>query len=101
MGKAGFLGKSSAFEKITTFDRDNYRLSWVFWGMIPRWMLYAERFQTLIDEGNGQTRYYTVEVFKGVLAYVVKALYHKGLIRGFQEMANALKDRAEQSTIAM
>jgi hypothetical protein len=98
MGDPGLLGKASAFEKITLFDRENYRLSWGFWGTIPRWMLSTERFQMLTDEGDGRTRYYALGVFKGVLAHVVKAVHRKGLSQGFQAMADALKDRVEQTS---
>lgn len=102
MGDPGLWGKASAFEKITSFDRDNYRLSWMFWGSIPRWMLHAERYQILTDEGDGRTRYYTVEAFKGALAHVVKAIHQKGLSEGFQAMADALKDRVEKTpTLAL
>ncbi|EAU87604.2 hypothetical protein CC1G_09701 [Coprinopsis cinerea okayama7 len=98
MGDPGPFGKSSAFERVNTVDTVNYRLSWEYWGKTPSWILHAERWQVLIDLGDGQTKYYTQEVFKGGLAYVVKGMHEKGLNEGFQAMADTLKARAEETS---
>lgn len=43
------------------------------------------------------TKYESVEVFEGILAYVVKWALRRGLDQGFQAMGDALKIRAEES----
>ena len=97
MGKPKLFQKAWAFERITEADAVNYRLAWEFWASLPKWVLYAERWQTLTDEGNGQTRYHTFEEFTGVLAHVVKWTQQKGLGKGFVAMAETLKARAEET----
>ncbi|EGO02924.1 hypothetical protein SERLA73DRAFT_176393 [Serpula lacrymans var. lacrymans S7.3] len=88
---------SSAFERITALDRDNFRVAWENIEM-PRWLLNAERWQALSEvEGEpGKTRYETIEVFGGVVAYIVKVLFRKGLNEGFAAMAEGLKRRSEE-----
>ncbi len=67
------------------------------WGMQlgPRWLLRAERQQTLASEGDSSTRYVTEDRIEGWLAPVVDVLYAETLQEGFAAMAAALKQRVE------
>lgn len=86
---------SSAFERITVLDHENYRTAWVYVNT-PHWLLNAERWQALVVVEGGKTRYETIEVFGGVLAYFIKAFVGNGLKKGFVAMAERLKSRAEE-----
>ncbi|KIK43674.1 hypothetical protein CY34DRAFT_803588 [Suillus luteus UH-Slu-Lm8-n1] len=86
---------SSAFERITVLDHENYRTAWVNIST-PHWLLNAERWQALVAVEGGKTRYETIEVFGGVLAYLIKAFVGSGLKKGFVAMAERLKSRAEE-----
>ncbi|KAG2757729.1 hypothetical protein P692DRAFT_20763691 [Suillus brevipes Sb2] len=86
---------SSAFERITVLDHENYRTAWVYVNT-PHWLLNAERWQALVVVEGGKTRYETIEVFGGVLAYFIKAFVGSGLKKGFVAMAERLKSRAEE-----
>ncbi|TFK24882.1 hypothetical protein FA15DRAFT_669085 [Coprinopsis marcescibilis] len=97
MGKPTLFQKAWAFERITEADAVNHRLAWEFWGPVPKWLLYAERWQILTAEGDGQTKYHTFEEFTGVLAHVVKLIQRKKLGKGFVAMAETLKARAEET----
>ncbi|KAF9221722.1 hypothetical protein BS17DRAFT_784563 [Gyrodon lividus] len=88
----------SAFEVITTFDLENYRCAWknVEW---PDWALDAERWQALVEvveDGRKKTRYETIEVFNGLLAYPISYFVGSGLQAGFSAMAQGLKKRSEE-----
>jgi hypothetical protein len=96
MGEPGWFQKQSAFEMITTVDHENYRVAWVNVSL-PRFLLYAERWQSLSVDEDGKTRYETIEVFSGVLAYVIKVLMRKKLVMGFNAQAEGLKQRAERN----
>ncbi|KAG1829309.1 hypothetical protein EV424DRAFT_1507553 [Suillus variegatus] len=85
----------SAFERITALDHENYRTAWVNVEM-PHWLLTAERWQALVEVEGGKTRYETIEVFGGLLAYLVRAFVGNGLKKGFIAMAEGLKSRAEE-----
>ena len=47
------------------------------------------------EDGRKKTRYETMEVFNGALAYVVMGLLGDGLRKGFIAMAEGLKTRSE------
>jgi hypothetical protein len=66
------------------------------WGLVslPRWLLHAERVQTLTAVGT-RTRYETVDAISGVLSPLVHLRYGHGIQVGFEAMAGALKDRVE------
>ncbi|KAH7919555.1 hypothetical protein BV22DRAFT_1099260 [Leucogyrophana mollusca] len=87
----------SAFERISALDKSNYRVAWVNIEM-PHWLLNAERWQALVEIEGGKTRYETIEVFGGVVAYIVRTFFGKGLNEGFRAMAEGLKKRAEEQT---
>lgn len=89
---------SAAFEIITTVDPDNYRCAWQNVDY-PSWLLAAERWQALVEvveDGRKKTRYETIEVFSGPLAYAIKLFVGSGLQQGFTAMAEGLKERSEE-----
>ena len=91
---------ASTFQVITTFDADNYRCAWQG-AEIPAWLLSNERWQALVEvveDGRKKTRYETIEVFGGLLAYVLKFLLVGLLERGFIAMGEGLKRRSEEVT---
>ena len=63
---------------------------------MPTWLMTAERWQwlTVLDDG-AKTKYETVEVYHGPLAYLVRCFVSRNLNLGFQAMADGLKARAE------
>jgi len=67
------------------------------WGMQlgPRWLLRAERRQTLVVEAETRTRYVTEDRIEGWLAPLVEVLFGRSLTEGFAAMAEALKERVE------
>ena len=88
------------FERVTTVDRDNHRLSWKNIDY-PSWALRAERWQRLtVDRHDGGTtktvtHYETWERFDGVLARFVKWFIGNKLEQAFGAFADALKARCE------
>ncbi|EPQ55908.1 hypothetical protein GLOTRDRAFT_116062 [Gloeophyllum trabeum ATCC 11539] len=96
MGPGSGMQRQSAFEIITHVDNENFRVAWRNIAA-PAWILWAERWQTLTDAGEGKTRYQTTEVFGGLAAYIVKWLFGEKLKFSFEEMGRALKERSEQA----
>jgi hypothetical protein len=94
MGTPRFMESHSTTVRMTTIDHDNYRAAWVTAGGLPSWLLQAERWQMLTVE-EGKTKYESVEVFRGIIAYVVKFFTGKNLVLGVRAMAEGLKSRAE------
>ncbi|KAJ6463425.1 hypothetical protein C8R45DRAFT_911602 [Mycena sanguinolenta] len=95
MGEPGLGGSSTTLVRITTVDNENFRAAWVTaMPYMPRWALFAERWQmlTVVD---GKTKYESVEVFSGILAYVVRFFVGANLVLGVRAMAEGLKRRAE------
>ncbi|KAG6377693.1 hypothetical protein JVT61DRAFT_14463 [Boletus reticuloceps] len=89
---------SSGFVIITTMDSDNYRCAWDTVGY-PSWLLTTERWQTLVEvveDGRKKTRYESIEVFGGLLAYLIRIFAGSGLQAGFSAMAEGLKKRSEE-----
>jgi len=93
----GLMGKSTVYVQITVVDKEHYRVAWETAGWVPAWLLHSERWQTLEELPDGRTKYESLEVFKGPVAYLIKLLVGPGLIQGFQAMADTLKQRAEAS----
>jgi len=87
---------SSAFVIISHVDNENHRLAWMG-SMAPRFILHTDRWQELSVVEGGQTKYETIEVFSGILAWVMKFLLGKGLNEGFKAMAEGLKKRSEDT----
>jgi hypothetical protein len=96
LGEPGWFGRGSAFVKVEMLDSQNFRAVWTT-AAFPRWFLHSERWQTLHQEKSGKTKYETIEVFGGVVAYAIK-FFMGGMLRlGFKAAAESLKARAEQS----
>lgn len=96
MGEPQLFGSHVAMVRITTIDHENYRAAWVTaGGVLPKWALFAERWQMLTVEG-GKTKYESIEVFSGFLAYVVRLFVGKKLVLGVKAMAEGLKTHSER-----
>lgn len=76
-------------------DHENYRCSWTFISF-PKWLLSAVRWQALSVVG-GKTKYESIEVFTGPLAWFLRIFMKSGLKKGFEEMGAGLKARSEQA----
>jgi hypothetical protein len=90
VGKKGTLTE----EILTHVDSDTFRLAWRF-ATPARWLITAERWQVLRDDGPGATVYETWEFFGGLVAYVIRFFLGAKLQAAFDAMSRALKDRAE------
>ena len=66
------------------------------WKMKIGPLLWAERVQGLEAISENQTRYFTEDDNRGILAPVVGAFYGKKIEYGFNGMARALKERVEE-----
>lgn len=117
MGKPGFTQSQSITVRISAIDHENYRASWVTAGGLPKWALFAERWQMLTEQGAPQalhaqaalliastveggktvTKYESIEVFSGIIAYLVKLFTGKNLVLGVKAMAEGLKSRSESA----
>ena|ERR1700722_15308968 len=95
MGQPSCLQKQSVLVYISSLDHENYRVTW---GGIsfPKFLLDTERWQALIEEEGGRTKYETIEVFRGPLAYIVRFFFQSALNVSFRAMAEALKNRCEE-----
>ena len=97
MEEPGFFRKGFAFVKITALDHISHRAAWSSEGW--KFLLHTERWQALsVDEATGRTKYETIEVFGGLLAYFIKFFVGKNLILGFRAAADCLKKCAEESS---
>ena len=81
-------------EYITSYVEGS-RVSWGV-NVGPGWFIKADRWQQLTDLGDGRTRYETVDEFTGVGVGFMLMLMERHMKRGFQEVADALKDRSER-----
>ncbi|KAJ6630116.1 hypothetical protein B0H10DRAFT_1985051 [Mycena sp. CBHHK59/15] len=97
MGTPGFMQSHSTMVRIIVIDRENYRAAWITANGLPRWALQTERWQMLTLEEDGRTKYESIEVFRGILGYVVKFFTGKNLVLGVRAMAEGLKSRSESS----
>ena len=92
----GWFSSGSTFAKIDGLDHENFRVTWST-ANYPHFLLHTKRWQSLsVDKDTGQTRYYTVEAFGGLLAYVIWLLLASKLQVGFQAMADSLKKHSEK-----
>jgi hypothetical protein len=80
-------------EYITGFWPDRYRFSWGV-NVGPGWFINADRWQQLTEVG-GRVRYETSDEFTGVGVGFMLALMERKVHRGFDDIARALKARAE------
>jgi hypothetical protein len=81
-------------EYITGFWPDRYRFSWGV-NVGPGWFITADRWQQLTDLGGGRTRYETSDEFTGAGVGFMLAIMESKVSRGFHDIAQALKTRAE------
>ncbi|KAF5354590.1 hypothetical protein D9758_011215 [Tetrapyrgos nigripes] len=88
--------KNSTLVVITYLNHETRRVAWRT-ASFPRFLLDAERWQTVSVGDDGKTRYETYEVFRGPLAYVVNFFMGKHLHQAARAMAEGLKARAEAS----
>ena len=70
------------------------RLTWssVYWS---RALLTASKTQVITSLGPDRCAYHTTDTMAGLLAPVVRLLFGRAILRGFDETASALKGRAE------
>lgn len=80
--------------EIVTANEPPHRLCWGM-KMGARWLMAAERCQTLTPLDEGRTRYVNEDVFRGFLSPLVSWVFRAALQRGFDDVAMALKKRAE------
>jgi len=80
-------------EYVTAVEAPS-RLAWAM-TMGPRWLLAAERRQLLEPVDAGRTRYVSEDEISGLLTPVVMRFFGEAMQRGFEDVAAALKDRAE------
>lgn len=99
MGPPGFMQAQRTDVRIIALDHARYQAAWATAsaGGMPRWALYAERWQGLSVVEGGRTRYESREVFRGVLGWVVWVFAGGNLVKGVRAMAEGLKQRAESS----
>ncbi|MEY2431028.1 MAG: hypothetical protein QOC92_753 [Acidimicrobiaceae bacterium] len=71
----------------------------VCWGgnVGPRWFINADRCQVVTDLGDGRTRYSTTDAFRGAGVGLMFLVVGRHVQRGFDDVARALKARAEAS----
>jgi hypothetical protein len=91
--RLGGRGLSHRVEVVSANEPPK-RLCWRMQLGAP-WLLAAERCQELTPLGGGRTRYRNEEVFRGCLTPLVSWLFGSRLRRGFEDVALALKKRAE------
>ena len=93
---SGWFSTGSALCVIDSLDHDEYRVSWSTVILTP-FLMHSKRWQGLtVDASTGKTRYYTVEAFGGLLAYIMWFLVGSKLLVGFRAAAESLKTRAEE-----
>lgn len=80
--------------EIVSANESPRRLCWGMQMGAP-WLLAAERCQTLTALDGARTRYVNEDVFRGALAPLVSWLFGSAVRRGFEDVALALKKRAE------
>ena len=85
----------SATEIITHLDPDNHRVAWA--NTAPKWILAAQRWQSLTAVEGGKTKYETIEVFNGPLAWLMRWFMGRSLEGCFERMGQDLKNWVEQS----
>ncbi|KAI9658507.1 MAG: hypothetical protein M1831_003945 [Alyxoria varia] len=77
-------------------DEDAFGITWYPIGL-PQFLLRGTRWTEIRDLGEGKCEFKTWECQAGPLAYMVKSLYGKTLQERFEDWANDLKKKAEES----
>ncbi|KAG7447400.1 uncharacterized protein BT62DRAFT_948474 [Guyanagaster necrorhizus] len=88
-----FYNRFSAFVVCTALDHENHRVAWKT--TLPRWLLDAERWQSCTVVPGGKVKYESIEVFNGILAYLVRFFVGQKLINGVGAMARGLQAKSE------
>jgi hypothetical protein len=88
------LGKRPMHRVEFVTRNEPYTLGWEM-KMGARFLLHAERIQTLTAVDESRTRYRTEDRFSGWLRSVVLALFGRAMQRGFADCALGLKKAAE------
>ncbi|KAH9010924.1 hypothetical protein EDB83DRAFT_2300303 [Lactarius deliciosus] len=90
--------KASVTEEILTHvDSDTFRFAWRF-ATPARWLITAERWQVVRDDGPGMAVYETWEFFGGLAGYLIRFFMDAKLQTAFDAMSRALKERAERAS---
>jgi hypothetical protein len=80
-------------EKVTDLQTG----SAIAWGSnYPAWFLKGTRWQVLETHPAGSVTYRTWETYSGLMGSVVYLFFRKKIMEGFEVVAKAFKDRAEQ-----
>jgi hypothetical protein len=87
---------SSSLELLTVVDHQNYRCSWRYMSL-PHWLLCSNRWQALSTVEGGGTKYESIIVFTGLVAYILRIFMASGLKKGFVATGEALKKRCEEA----
>lgn len=78
-----------SLERVTAMQYDQGRMAWGFWPPSP--MLNATRWQAITDLGNGTILYESREVFRGLMAHVIKKTMEKDLQASFVGQGEGMK----------
>ncbi|KAH8980497.1 hypothetical protein EDB86DRAFT_2813650 [Lactarius hatsudake] len=90
--------KASVTEEILTHvDSDTFRFAWRF-ATRARWLITAERWQVVRDDGPGAAVYETWMFFGGLVGYLIRFFMAAKLQTAFDAMSRALKERAERAS---
>ena len=93
---SSWFSSGSSLLVIDSLDHDNYHVSWSSIIVTP-FLLHTKRWQGLtVDKTTGKTKYYTIEAFGGLLAYLIWFLLGSKLRVGFHAAAESLKIHAEE-----
>jgi hypothetical protein len=91
------LTQVEELRQIQPPDAEAGRLVWGIYAW-PRWLLRAERVQTVEPLGPARCRYRTVDTIGGLLQPLVHRLFGRALDDGFAAVAAALRERAESES---
>jgi hypothetical protein len=86
---------SRRLQRVIVSEANEVCLHWYSILGGSRSILFAQRSQFVVSEGNG-TRYYTCDRMSGILSFLVLFLYFRTIQDGFKSIAMALKARSEE-----
>ena len=83
---------------ISHVDNENHRVAWRYTmgGSTFSWMLKSHRWQSVTATADGKAKYENLEVFNGMIVFLLKWMIGADMQKSFNAMAEALKVRAEQ-----
>ncbi|KAH8989978.1 hypothetical protein EDB92DRAFT_1946955 [Lactarius akahatsu] len=93
------IGKKATVteEILTHVDSDTFRFAWHL-ATPARWLITAERWQVVRDDGPGVVVYEAWEFFGGLAGYLIRFFMAAKLQTAFDAMSHALKERAERAS---